>query len=85
MPGADPSTRSDTDRTPLHEAALYHLNPAAISVLVDAGADPNARDHIGQTPLHEALEFQESPAVVQALLDSGADPNAPLGRYAVRP
>ncbi len=72
--GASPHYRSETSRTPLHEAASYGATKCA-DQLLDAGADPNCRERHGQTPLHLAASAK-SPVTVERLLQAGADPNA---------
>ena len=71
--GASPHYRSETSRTPLHEAASYGATRCA-DQLLDAGADPNCREKHGQTPLHLAASAK-SPETVDRLLQAGADPN----------
>ena len=71
--GASPHYRSETSRTPLHEAASYGATKCA-DHLLDAGADPNCRERHGQTPLHLAASAK-SPETVDRLLQAGADPN----------
>ena len=70
---ASPHYRSNTGRTPLHEAASYGATRCA-DQLLDAGADPNCRERHGQTPLHLAASAK-SPETVDRLLHAGADPN----------
>ena len=72
--GASPHYRSETSRTPLHEAASYGATKCA-DQLLDAGADPNCRERHGQTPLHLAASAK-SPVTVERLLQAGADHNA---------
>ena len=73
--GAGPG--SDRRRlTPLHLAALFSADPAALAPLLKAGADPNAKATNGFTPLHLAAQKNSNPAVAAALLKAGADPNA---------
>ncbi|MYJ72319.1 MAG: hypothetical protein F4092_11245, partial [Rhodospirillaceae bacterium] len=42
--------------TPLHLAALFSGNPAALAALLKSGADPYARAKGGFTPLHLAAQ-----------------------------
>ena len=71
----DPNARSESGRTPPHNAADSADSPCVIAVLLDAGADIEAREYRGMTPLHVAAD-EGVPAVVAALLDAGADPKA---------
>ena len=73
--GADPETRNEDGRTPLHVAA-NEGRPESVAALLDAGANIEARDHWGMTPLHLAVLSCRSPAVIAVLLDAGADPKA---------
>ena len=80
--GADPGVRTSKTKvhggaTPLHVAAQFNHNPAAIEALVEAGIDPNAGDEHGHTPLQMAIrrEVSANLAVIQTLLKVGADPN----------
>ena len=73
--GADANTLDDRGRTPLHLAARYIEDPAAIHALVDAGAEVSAQDDAWNTPLHAAWDNAD-PAVAHALLETGADPLA---------
>ena len=73
--GADPETRNEDGRTPLHLAA-NEGGPENVDALLDAGANIEARDHRGMTPLHLAADSCRSPAVIAVLLDAGADTKA---------
>lgn len=59
-------------RTPLHLAARYGAEPAAVAVLLEHGADIEARDDFHNTPLHAAIEGG-NPDTVSLLLEHGAD------------
>ena len=73
--GADPRSRDQDGRTPLHDAARNNEDPAIVRMLVEAGADPNARDVDGRIPLHDA-GLNGNPLVAARLVMAGADPNA---------
>ena len=72
--GANPNTRDEHGRTPLH-AAAYHGHAEVARLLLEHGADVNARNDIGYTPLHAAAYYGHVD-VVRPLLDKGADVNA---------
>ena len=72
--GASPHYRSETSRTPLHEAASYGATKCA-DQLLDAGADPNCRERHDNTPLHLSASAK-SPETVERLIEAGADPNS---------
>ena len=88
--GADANARSvdwseiqlPVGSTPLHAAAGWAIDPAVISLLVDAGAEVNVADEEGYFPLHRAAQ-RGTPAVVRALLDAGADVDAWAKGYGV--
>ncbi|MGE0696688.1 MAG: SMI1/KNR4 family protein [Pirellulales bacterium] len=48
---ADPNTRDDEGRTPLHHAATHSID--SVKLLLTAGADPKARDSQGKSVLGE--------------------------------
>jgi len=76
---AELDARDNTNRTPLHWAAIHgHLK--VVQTLLVAGANKNAIDNSGDVPLHWAAMHGHS-AVVQALIAAGANVNArnPLG------
>lgn len=73
--GANPRSRDESGRTPLHDAARNNEDPAIVRMLVEAGADPNARDADGRIPLHDS-GLNENPLVAARLVMAGADPNA---------
>ena len=81
--GADLNASDEFGRTPLHLAAGYNENPAALKALLAAGADPNARAADGDIPLGIAVRENGYPAVLKALLAAGAAPNA-RGRFGER-
>ena len=62
--------------TPLHLAALFSGDPAAVAPLLEGGADPNASSEEGFTPLHAAAQSGRSAAIVAILLKAGANPDA---------
>ncbi|MDE2871960.1 MAG: ankyrin repeat domain-containing protein [Gemmatimonadota bacterium] len=64
------------DHTPLHVAAAWARDPAAVTMLIGAGGDVGARDRDGHTPLHYAALDNGNPAVIAALLDAGAKVHA---------
>jgi len=71
--GADPNARRyDTNRTPLHYAAM-HGNTRMVTLLLKYGVDPNVQDYKGLTPLHYAV-MRRRPDAVKLLLQHGADP-----------
>ena len=77
--GADVAALTEREeKTPLHLAAEFSMNPGVVEALVAAGADLEARKRGDHTPLHWAAAFSENPAVIEALLAAGADVNAPL-------
>lgn len=59
--------------TPLHYAAFYKMEHAAI-ILIKNGADVNARNEAGKTPLHYAASHGQT-EIVRRLLEAGADPD----------
>ena len=65
---------------PLHYAAQYNEDPAAIAALLGDGVDVNSLGW-GRTALAYAARDNPNPAVVEALLAAGADVNAPSGSY----
>ena len=70
--GADPNTRGERDRTPLHFAAWYGT-AETVKVLLDLmNVDPMVRDATGRTPLHHAGTAE----TVTLLLAAEANPNA---------
>ena len=73
--GADPRSRDESGRTPLHDAARNNEDPAIVRMLVEAGADPNARDADGRSPLHDS-GLNGNPLVAARLVMAGAHPNA---------
>ena len=73
--GANPRSRDESGRTPLHDAARNNEDPAIVRMLVEAGADPNARDANGRIPLHDS-GLNGNPLVAARLVMAGAYPNA---------
>lgn len=51
--GADPGTRDNGGRPPLHVAAGENAAPV-VEVLIEVGADPGARDENGRFPFDYA-------------------------------
>ncbi len=87
--GADVHALSNTGRSPLHAAASYASDPAAIELLVASGAEVNAVDYYGFAPLHSAAWYNLRPEITTALIAFGADIDArdpdgydPAGRTA---
>lgn len=72
--GANPRSRDESGRTPLHDAAKNNEDPAIVRMLVEAGADPNARDANGRSPLHDS-GLNGNPLVAARLAMAGAHPN----------
>ena len=64
--GADVNERGPFDRTPLHNAARYHDDPALIRLLVRLGADLGVTDRWGCTPL-EIARRRHHAAAAEAL------------------
>ena len=62
--------------TPLHVAAGWTRDPAAIALLVDAGGEVNARNRDDFSPLHYAARDNGDPAVIGALVAAGAEVQA---------
>ena len=76
--GANPNTKDEKGRTPLHyAAAMGHLDIAKL--LLERGADPSARDKYGQTPANVARA--EGHSEVAELIESWAREGggAPVG------
>lgn len=77
--GADPQTRSDGGRTPLHLAARSS-SASMVEMLIERGkSDPNSQTAKGRTPLHYAASKaadgeEERREVLRVLRDWGADP-----------
>jgi len=72
--GANPDTRDEDQRTPLHQAVLGN-SVGLVGLLIESGANVNAKDSHGFTPLHFAAE-EHAPEIVRILVGKGADPNA---------
>ena len=72
---------------PLHYAAQYNEDPAAIAALVGDSVDVDSLTRWGTPALAYAALSNGNPAVIEALLEAGADVNAAEGRalyYAAR-
>ncbi|MFN3208934.1 MAG: ankyrin repeat domain-containing protein [Roseovarius sp.] len=72
----------DDERTPLHYAAKYAVDPSVVSRLILYGFDPNAlKDKVsytleanrGVTPLYYAAQRPDGASIVAALIAGGAD------------
>ena len=74
--GADLDARSESGGTPLHSAAVFSENPAALEALLDAGADLHMRIHMDTGPCIVRRLRTRNPAILAVLLDAGADVNA---------
>ena len=61
-------TRTRSQLTPLHWAAISAKDPSTIEALLAAGANIEARNRGGNTPLHEVYDL----VVLDALLSGGA-------------
>lgn len=72
--GADPNSRKDNGRCPIHTAA-YSYNDAIIRLLLEAGADPNARMNHGITALHILAKAGVMGSTLSDFLAKGADIN----------
>jgi ankyrin repeat protein len=72
--------RDKLGKTPLHQAAGYGQQKAAICLLYH-GADVNCPDNEGATPLMMAAQEKHLP-LVDLLLIRGADPNLPINHLA---
>lgn len=57
--GIDPSVRDETDRTPLHIAAINNDHDI-IRALVEQGADIDAQDRDGRTALMVAISYSDT-------------------------
>jgi len=68
--GADPNTRDDDEKTPLHAASEKGELKVAEGLL-ELGADVNSRDDQGRTPLHVIQWASDDVALL--LLEHGAD------------
>jgi ankyrin repeat protein len=75
--GAPINAQNNHGETPIHIAAVKHIQPAsaALRVLIANGADVNARNNAGETPLHLAALSQNEEAE-RALLMAHADVTA---------
>jgi len=74
--GADPNSRNDERKTPLHLAVL-NGDPGTATALLDHGAVVDASDEEGQTPLHKAA-VQGQLDLAQEMIARGANMNAQL-------
>ena len=74
--GADIMAVDEFGRTPLHLAAAYSDNPAAIGVLLEGGANIRATTGYGATPLHLAAAHSFHDAIIDSLLAQQADVGA---------
>lgn len=74
--GVDLEARDDSDRTPLHRAAIHSKHPAVVEALLKAGGDVVAQNGDGRTSLHLAAASNQDPAIIQVLLAAGGDVKA---------
>jgi len=72
--GADPDTRDEDGRTPLHQAVLGN-SLGLVGLLIESGATLDAQDHHGFTPLHFAAQ-EHTPEIARVLVGKGANVNA---------
>lgn len=84
--GADPNSRDNHARTPLHAAVnAYGVGKLElIRLLLAKGADPNARDDSGASPLDEAV-WRGSVEKSVLLLDAGAKIDIPETKTGATP
>ena len=73
--GANPNSRSETERTPLLIAASYPGTVDVLRLLLDRGADLRAQDRGGATALSLAVRSADV-EVSRFLVERGLDPNA---------
>ena len=69
--GADPETRDEEGRSPIHVAA-WQGTEQIVSLLLEYGAFPDSTDNEGRTALQNAA-WQNHEKVVKLLASAGAD------------
>jgi len=71
--GVDVNAKDNRGNTPLHKAAIQHMDIAEL--LITNGADVNTKNKYGYTPLHEAASARNLD-VAKLLIARGANVNA---------
>ena len=62
--GADPNTKTNRDKTPLHLTAATG-NEINVKALLAKGEDPNIKNNLGETPLTIAISRKKDVVVIK--------------------